>query len=99
MEVLSFDENSIIYTLNNFDTENGSATVNATFEGKVTLKENSNVIELDKILGLKNDQLQVYLENLDGLAGFEINFKPSFIPEFMKKVPKLEDKIDITIKK
>ena len=93
-EILSFDE-KIDYALTNFDVVQGSASINATFEGKVTLKENSEIIDKKKIVGLKKDQLEVYLGSLPGIAGYEVKFYPSFI----KKVPKLVDRIEILIKK
>ncbi|RLC39178.1 hypothetical protein DRH27_00355 [Candidatus Falkowbacteria bacterium] len=94
-ELISFDEENIIYALNNYDFQAGTANINATFEGKVSLKEDSNIIEIDKILGLKKDQLDTYLMSLPEIAGFEVEFYPSFY----KKVPKLVDRIKIEIKK
>lgn len=94
-EMLSFDQSNIVYALNNYDSDKGAATVNATFEGKVSLNDDYDVVELDKIVGLSEDQLNVYLGGLQEIAGFEVEFKPSFI----KRVPKLKDKIEIRIKK
>lgn len=94
-ELLSFDEENIVYALNNYDNVEGLATVNATFEGKVTLKENSQIVDVNKILGLNKDQLNVYLENVPEIAGFEIKFYPSFIT----KVPRLVDRVNVEVKK
>ena len=98
-ELISFDAEKIIYSLNNYNYEDGIATVSATFEGKVSIKENANIVEVDKILGLNKEQLDTYLSKKPELAGFEIKFKPSFLPEFLQKVPRLVDKISIEIKK
>jgi len=94
-EMLSFDQSNIVYALNNYDSEKGSATINATFEGRVSLSDDFDVVKIDKILGLSEEQLNVYLESLQDIAGFEVNFKPSFI----KKVPKLKDKIEVKVRK
>jgi len=94
-ELISFNEDNIIYALNNYNFEEGTATINAAFEGKVSLKEDSSIVEIDKILGLKKDELDTYLMSLPEIAGFEIKFYPSFY----KKVPKLVDRIKIEIKK
>ena len=93
-ELLSFDE-KIDYSLTSFNVMQGTASINATFEGKVTLKENSQIIDKNKIVGLKKDQLNVYLGSLPGIAGYEVKFYPSFI----QKVPTLVDRIDVQIKK
>jgi hypothetical protein len=94
-EVMAFDDNNIIYSLNNFDVNNGSAAINSNFIGKATLKENSEIIDIDRILGLNNEQLRAYLSGLPELAGYEIEYFPSFI----KRVPKLVDRISIEIKR
>ena len=94
-ELISFDENNIIYALDNFNEDGESAAISATFEGKVSLKEGARIIETDKILGLNKDQLDAYLSSLPEIAGYEVKFFPSFI----KKVPKLVDRVDIVIKK
>lgn len=94
-ELLSFDEKNIIYALNNYDHVEGVATVSSTFEGKVTLKDNTEIIDIDKILGLNREQLEVYLEEIPEIAGFEITFYPTFI----KKVPRLVDRVSVEIKK
>jgi hypothetical protein len=94
-QVMAFDDDNIIYSLNSFDVNSGSATINSNFIGKVTLKENSEIIEINRILGLNNEQLRAYLSGLPELAGFEIEYFPSFI----KRVPKLVDRVNIEIKK
>src|SRR3989339_362655 len=94
-ELLNFDENNIIYSLDNYNNSAGVASVNAAFEGKISLKGDSNIIDVEKILGLNKEQLETYLGDMPEIAGFEIEFYPKFI----KKVPKLVDKIDIEIKK
>ena len=93
-EVISFDKENIIYTLNNYDEEAGSASLNATFEGRIGVKEGVDLIEVDKILGLNEKQLEVYLSSLSQVSSFEVRFFPSFV----RKMPKLVDRIEIEIK-
>lgn len=94
-ELLSFDEENIIYSLNNYDYLSGEAAINATFEGKVSLKEDSGIVDKNKILGLKDSELNAYLSNIPDIAGYEVEYFPSFI----KIVPKLADRIKVEIKK
>jgi hypothetical protein len=98
-ELVSFDEENIIYTLDNYSFLDGTASVNATFEGKITIKEDSDIVDVNKLLGLNKDQVEVYLGGLSDIAGYEVKFSPSFLPAFMQKVPKLADRITIEIKK
>jgi hypothetical protein len=94
-EMISFDKDNIIYALNSYNANEGSAVVSATFEGKVSLKQNYDIVQLDKIVGLNEQQLDTYLSSIPEIAGFEVKFYPSFI----KRVPKLNDRIEIEIKK
>jgi hypothetical protein len=94
-ELISFDENNLIYSLNNYSYTDGIATINITFEGKVTLKENSQIIDTNKILGLNKKELDAYLSDLSDIAGYEVIYYPSFI----KRMPNLVDRIKIEIKK
>lgn len=94
-ELVSFEDSNIIYSLNNFDIAAGQATVSANFEGKVSLKQDAKIVEIDKVLGLNNDQLNAYLSGIPDLAGYEVKYYPNFI----KKVPRLADRVKIEIKK
>jgi hypothetical protein len=94
-EMISFDKENIIYALNSYNENEGSAVISATFEGKASLKQNYDIIQLDKIIGLNERQLDTYLSGIPEIAGFEVSFFPSFI----KRVPKLNDRIEIEIKK
>ncbi len=94
-EIISFSGDNLLYSLNEYDTAKGVASVNATFEGKVSIKEDAQIVEIDKILGLNEKQLEAYLSGLPEIAGYEIKFFPSFI----KKVPNLADRVNVVIKK
>lgn len=95
MQLLDFDKSKIIYSLDSSNVEQGIATINATFEGRITLEDNAEVIDKEKIVGLTKDQLNEYLSSLSDIAGFDVKFSPSFII----KVPDLVDRINIEIKK
>ncbi len=94
-EMISFDKENIIYALNSYNESEGSAVISATFEGKVSLKQDYDIIQLENIIGLNERQLETYLSSIPEIAGFEVMFYPSFI----KRVPKLNDRIQIEIKK
>lgn len=96
-ESMNFNSDSLIYALNTTDFSKGIASLNATFEGKVTLKDDYGIVDTSKILGLNKDQLEAYLSGLPDIAGHEVKFSPSF----MWKVPKYIEpsKIKVEIKK
>lgn len=96
-ESILFNEDKILYSLNSNDLNSGIATINASFDGKVTLKDNNSIIDTSKLIGLNKDQLNAYLSELPDIAGYEVRFSPSFmwgIPRFIEA-----SKIKIEIKK
>ncbi len=90
-ELIEFSNNNIIYSLDSFDYNKGLASINATFEGRISMDANSDIIEKEKILGLNKEELDAYLMTIEGISGYNIEFFPSFI----KRVPDIPDKIII----
>lgn len=97
-EMIGFDKESVIYSLNNYNENEGKATINATFEGKVTLKDGEAAIDKKKILRLSKSQLETYLGDIPDISGFDVKFYPDFLPEALKKVPSLPERIFIEVK-
>lgn len=94
-ELIGFNPGEIIYTLKNSDVKQARATINVSLEGKMTLKDDAQIIDRGKIINLTRSQLEDYLGDFEEIAGYEINFFPSFL----KKVPNLIDRINIEIKR
>lgn len=94
-ELINFSKKDIAYNLNSFALDQGIATINVSFAGKMSLNKNAEIIDKNKLLGLTVEQLSQYLNSVPEVAGYEIKFFPSFI----KKVPNLVDRIEIQIKK
>lgn len=89
-----FNEKNTKYNLNNFNSQEETASIKVSFSGNIKYKSGANVIDKNKIIGLTKAQLEGYLQGLDSFSDFKIQFSPSFI----KKVPNLIDKININIK-
>jgi len=94
-ELLEFNKDDISYNLNNYNINQGMASLNVNFTGKMIIKEGADVIDPNKILGLTSQQLDGYLMSLPEIVSYEIKFTPSWV----KKVPNLVDRIKIEIKK
>ncbi len=93
--LIEFNTDDISYDLNNLNFDNGLATIKSSFEGKMTLKDDANIIDRHKIVGLTESQLRDYLDNFQEIAGYDLIFRPAF----NKKVPNLVDRIKIKIEK
>ena len=92
-ELLNFDPENIIYNLESFDLEEGSATIKSSFSGKMMLKAEGEVIRKESLVNLSIEQLNTYLKDQSEIKSFELKFRPSFI----KKAPRLVDRIKINL--
>lgn len=93
-KLIEFNKDSIAYSMESHNLDQGIATVNAVFEGKTALKSGDEIIDREKIVGLTRDQLTAFMDSVPGVASYEIKFQPNFI----KKVPNLADRVKIIIK-
>ena len=93
-EIFEFNKQDMSYTLESFDLNSATALVSVDSIAKATLRDSAKVIKKNNLAGLTYEQLQVYLNGLPEVAGFQIKFFPSFI----KKAPNLVDRIEVKIK-
>ncbi len=94
-EVSKLDKKDMAYALVNFDLNQGAALVSVDSVAQAVLKDSAKIIKKNNLTGLNYEQLKAYLNGLPEVAGYQINFFPSFI----KKAPNLVDRIEVEIKK
>jgi hypothetical protein len=93
-ELSSFNSDQITYTINNYNLEEGRATITANFTGNIRLKKNVDFIQKNQLTNLKRGQIKEYLNNFSEIADFELYFSPSFV----NRSPHLSDRIEVIIK-
>ncbi len=93
-ELVEFNGDNLKYVLEDYNINQGTASVNLTFFGTMSLREGAEILDPSKILGLNREQLEDYLDNINEISGYDINFSPNFV----NKVPKLIDRINIEVK-
>ena len=94
-QLSDFSKDDIGYSLNNYNIYQGMASLNINFAGKMIIKQGASIVDREKLIGLNQQQLSAYLDNLPEAASYEIKFYPSFI----KKAPSLVDRIELIIMK
>jgi hypothetical protein len=94
-ELVNFNENEIIFTLASFQPDQAVATINASFEGKMALKQGEQLLDPKMLVGLNKAQIEDYLKQQTDIASYEL----TFIPSFIKRAPRLADRIEVLIKK
>lgn len=94
-ELSGFSKNNILYNLDSYSVERGTAVINTEFEGLMSFKEDADIIDKSMLPGLNKAQLVEFLDSKTDIIDYKINFSPSFI----NKVPNLVDRIDVSIEK
>jgi len=94
-ELIEFNEQSLTYSLEDFDSLSGMATIKVSFAGVMALENDSEIIDRRQLVNLSAAQIDQYLKDFPGLKNYELKFSPSFI----KKAPNLVDRIEIKINK
>lgn len=89
-----FNKGKMSYSIEEFDVGTGVATINSSLEGEAIVREDSSIIDKDKIVNLNKEQLKSYLQDMEGIKDYKLEFSPSFI----QRVPDLGDRIEVDIK-
>ncbi len=92
-DLAEINKEDISYGLNNYNISQGTASLSIGFSGQIAIKDGNSIVSREKILGLNHQQLNDYLNNIQGITVSKVEFYPSFI----KKVPNLVDRIEIVI--
>jgi|WetSurMetagenome_2_1015567.scaffolds.fasta_scaffold06814_6 hypothetical protein len=88
------DLEKIDYHLLDTDFGAGSADLEISFVGSAVLSDLDNVVDRERLVGLKADQITKYLEGLNKFSSIKLHFTPPFIG----RAPNLVDRIKILIK-
>jgi len=91
----SFDENNFEYSVDRYNLDKGIADLKVDVAAQMILREGTEIIKADRLVGLTREQLDDYLSSLREVAGYEVKFTPNWIT----KVPSLVDHVKIEIAK
>lgn len=91
----SFDKNNFQYSVDRYDLDKGLADLRVEVAAQMVLKEGTEIIKAERLVGLSREQLDDYLSSLREVAGYEIKFTPNWI----NKVPSLVDHVKVEIAK
>ncbi len=91
----SFNENNFEYNIERYNLDKGIADLKVDVVAQMILKEGTEIIKPDRLVGLTREQLDDYLSSLREVAGYEVKFRPNWI----NKVPSLVDHVKIEVAK
>ena len=91
----SFDSNNFEYSVDKYSLDKGIADLKVNVAAQMILKEGTEIIKADRLVGLSRGQLDDYLSSLREVAGYEVKFTPNWIT----KVPSLIDHVKVEVVK
>lgn len=91
--LVGFNEDNFSYEVERYSVENGVADIDVSATAQMALKEDTEIINPERLVGLNREQLDDYLSGLREVAGYDVEFTPSWI----NKVPSLVDHVDVEV--
>lgn len=92
-DLLSVDESTLVYTLEKYDKVERSAQLKVAIKGKSILRQSSNLLDKEVLMGKTRQQVKDYLLSQNGVKEVKIDFSPIWV----WKVPRLGDHIEIIV--
>lgn len=92
-ELLNLNMNKFSYKVQNYDDVAKTANVKVHVEGDSVIKADHVIFNKTKLVGLSPKGLELYLANFDEVENVEVELSPFWV----KKVPRLEDHVIITV--
>lgn len=92
-KLVGSDPRSFSYKAEKYDLKTKSAEVKVYLDGGLSLKEDSLVLDKDKIAGLSKKEAEQYFFGIPSIKEVKIEFSPFWVT----RIPKLRDHIKIVI--
>ena len=94
-QLLDLDPKNFSYAVENYNLGAGEATIKATLAGSSILANTSELFSKDNLTGLTEEEVKSYFSQFPEVNSVEVKFQPAWL----KKTPRLKDKIQIEIAK
>jgi len=92
-ELIDFNKENIVYSLEEYNSSSTSATIKASFSGTMILKSDAQIVDRAQLVNLTKDQIGTYLRSCPEIKEYNLKFFPSFI----QRAPRLVDRIKVVI--
>lgn len=94
-EIISVDNSSLKYVLEKYDEVEKSAQIRISLTGKVMFKKSGAFSDKKALVGMKKQQVIDYFKEKPGVEDVKVKFSPFWV----RKVPRLQDHINIVVQK
>lgn len=92
-KLLNYDNESFLYKVTNYSSEEKSATIEAELSANVIQSSDAEILKTDKFKSLTQEEIIDYFRVIPGVE----NVKVKFTPFWVKKAPKMTDHIKVII--
>ena len=92
-QLIEVDQASLSYSIEHFDLGSRTATVRVSVGGSSALAAANSALSKGKLTGKTADEIKQYFSQFAEIKSVEVIFSPPWL----RKTPRLEDKIEITI--
>lgn len=92
-ELLNLNTDKLSYTVQSYNEEKKTANIKAHIEGSSVIKGDNEILAKDKLAGLSQKGVELYLANYDEIEKAEVELSPFWVRE----VPSLKDHVVISI--
>jgi len=92
-ELSNIQLDNLSYVTQNYDPETKTANIKIHVEGEIILRDDSSILDKNKIVGLSARGVQLYLESFDEIETVKVELSPFWV----KKVPGMLDHITIEL--
>ena len=92
-QIVDINTKSFSYLVENYDLDKAEADIKLSFSGSSTIGSDAKFLDKSKLLGLTEEEVKSYLSQFPEVKSVEVKFQPTWL----KKTPRIKDKIEIEI--
>jgi len=92
-KLIDLDPNSFVYEVQNHNIETNQAEVKLSFKAESVINSGLDFFDKGKLVGKTAEEIESYFSQFPQVKSVEVIFKPAWL----KKTPRLKDKIEIQI--
>lgn len=92
-QLVGLNPKNFVYEVENYDLAAGTATVKAFLEGRSVLGTTASLLDKNNLTGLTKEQVQAFFADFPEVQKVEVKFQPAWL----KKTPRIKEKITIEV--
>ncbi|NUM25465.1 MAG: hypothetical protein HUU49_02440 [Candidatus Buchananbacteria bacterium] len=92
-QLLDLDPKSFNYQVEQYNVESGEASVKVSLSGSSIISELNDTIDKSELGGMTSEEVQAYFSQFSEIQSVTVEFHPAWL----KKIPRIKDKIEIIV--